>query len=89
MGLRITWKEFLRATVLGAVGLSFIPPFSAVAADKPGVTAIYKLRPLEGKKYSPAFVKFCERASFPSVKQALRSAYKRGVECSLYRTKTV
>lgn len=32
-----------------------------------------RIAPLEGKKYSPSFLAFCERARFQSVKEAVKS----------------
>lgn len=32
----------------------------------------YRISPIEGKKYSPSFLAFCERARFHSVKEAVK-----------------
>lgn len=42
-----------------------------------------RIRPLEGKTYTPSFLAFCERARFESVEHALRSVSNRNVEFSL------
>ena len=65
---KISRKKFLGITSLAISG-SFmaISPFLAFLNK-----GKYCIKPIEGRKYSPSFLAFCERARFHSVKEAVK-----------------
>ena len=64
-GCVITRKKFIGVTGLTALGASF----GGVQLLKRGKV---RIQPMTGKKYSPSFLAFCERARFHSVKEAVK-----------------
>jgi hypothetical protein len=65
---KISRKEFLSVTGLALAGTFTIssPFLSFLNKGK------YRIQPIAGKKYSPSFLAFCERARFHSVKEAVK-----------------
>ena len=76
----ISRKQFLKAAVMGAAGMAFIPPLvAAIMADKSSHSICYSIRPIPGKRYSPSFLKFCRRLKFSSAQQAVSKVKNRRV----------
>jgi hypothetical protein len=77
----MTRKQFLKAAAMGAAGLAFVPALVAVARadDQAKAAVVYCVRPLPGKKYSPSFLKFCERTKFTSAAAAVRRVKDRSL----------
>lgn len=65
---KISRKKFLGVTGLAITG-TFIGTFPFLALLNKGK---YRIQPISGKKYSPSFLAFCERARFHSVKEAVK-----------------
>lgn len=73
---KITRKRFLGVTILASTG-TFI-------ASSPILTFLnrgkYRIQPITGKKYSPSFLKLCERARFSTAQEAIKSIRDRITE---------
>lgn len=65
---KIDRRKFLKVSSLALTGtvMAATPFLSHLQKGK------YRIQPIAGKKYSPSFLAFCERARFHSVKEAVK-----------------
>lgn len=65
---KISRKKFLGITSLTLVG-TFIASSPFLSLDR----GKYRIKPIAGKKYSPSFLKLCERGRFRTAQEAIKS----------------
>jgi len=76
-------RQFALRTLTASLGCALAAGLSAGLAGALGPFAkkgTVRIAPLAGQDYSPAFLRFCERAQFRSAEHALRSVRNANVE---------
>ncbi|MGI8966141.1 MAG: hypothetical protein ACR2H1_08670 [Limisphaerales bacterium] len=71
--------KFLGCCSAALVALPFVNSHFRKEATKKTVGAI-RIQPIPGKTYSPSFLRFCQRARFSSVNEAVKRVRDRNIE---------
>jgi hypothetical protein len=77
-------------TALGTAAVALISPVDVFAGGGKNVSKnSIRIQPVSNRHYSRSFLKFCERARFNSVEEAIRQVKNRKVEFRLCKTEAL